>query len=60
MGRFREVPCKYYIAFGSCEKGREASHRKYCQHCSKYEPRVRIRSVNRKKLYNEQLRKKGY
>lgn len=25
MAKYRETPCKYYVAFGECTKGREAS-----------------------------------
>ena len=53
MAKFREVPCKYYIALGQCQKGRGAEHKGYCQHCGKYKPRVKVRSLNRKKMYNE-------
>lgn len=53
MAKFREVPCKYYIALGQCQKGRVAEHKGYCQHCGKYEPRAKIRSINKKKQYNE-------
>lgn len=49
MARYREVPCKFYIALGQCKKGRQAIHRTYCQHCDKYEPRVKVKSLNRKK-----------
>lgn len=58
MAKYREIPCKYYQALGQCEKGRDASHRTYCQHCGKYEPRAKIRCVNKKKLYNDKLRLK--
>ncbi len=57
MAKYKEVPCKYYIALGKCEKGREACHRTYCQHCSKYEPRAKVKSINKKKVYNEKMRK---
>lgn len=53
MAKYREMSCKYYIARGECEKGREACHKIYCQHCCKYEPRAKMRSINRKKQYNE-------
>lgn len=56
MAKFREVPCKYYIALGRCQKGREAEYKGYCQHCGKYEPRAKIRHFNKKKQYNEKQR----
>lgn len=58
MSKYRETPCKYYISCGSCEKGREASHKTYCQHCDKYEPRAKVRHLNKKKLYNDKQRSK--
>lgn len=53
MAKYREIPCKYYIAMGQCQKGREARHTTYCQHCDKYCPRARVRMLNKKKQYNE-------
>lgn len=58
MAKYREVPCKYYIALGQCTKGRAAVHKTYCQHCDKYEPRAKIRSVNKKKKYNQMIKMK--
>lgn len=58
MSKFREIPCRYYLAMGECKKGREACHKGYCQYCGKYEPRARIRIVNKKKQYNERQRGK--
>lgn len=58
MAKYRETPCKYYLALGQCQKGREACHKTYCQHCGKYEPRARVRRINKKKLYNEKQRGK--
>lgn len=58
MSNYRETPCKYYICFGECSKGRKAEQKGYCQHCGKYMPRARIHYVNKKKLYNEKIR--GY
>ena len=49
MARYREIPCKYYIALGQCQKGRAAQHKTYCQHCDKYVPRARVRCMNKKK-----------
>ncbi len=58
MSKFRETPCKYYIACGECSKGREAAHNTYCQHCDKYYPRAKVRHINKKKQYNEKQRGK--
>ena len=58
MAKYREIPCKYYIALGQCTKGREAVHKTYCQHCNKYEPRAKVRSINKKKKYNNAQRLK--
>ncbi len=49
MARYREEVCIYYMAAGQCKKGREASHKQYCQKCGKYIPRVRLKHKNRKK-----------
>ena len=58
MARYREIPCKYYIAMGQFQKGRQACHRTYCQHCGKYEPRAKVKCVNRKKqdLYHRRAK----
>ncbi|MDO4339119.1 MAG: hypothetical protein Q4C91_13715 [Eubacteriales bacterium] len=58
MAKYREIPCRFYLAYGQCSKGRDASHAGYCQHCDKYEPRARRKCVNKKKLYNEKIRSK--
>lgn len=57
MAKYREIPCKYYVARGECRKGRDASHKNYCQHCGKYCPRARVECRNRKKQYNEKVRR---
>ena len=31
MATYRESPCKYYIAYQQCQKGRRAEHGGYCQ-----------------------------
>lgn len=55
MAKYREAPCRYYVALGECRKGREAHHKGYCQRCGKYEPRAKVRSINRKKKYNRDI-----
>ena len=45
----KDFPCKYYIAFGECEKGRSACHKNYCQRCDKYEPRAKVKHKNHKR-----------
>lgn len=57
MAHYRETPCKYYISFGQCTKGRVACHTGCCQHCGKYEPRARVRHINKKKQYLNKVRK---
>ena len=57
MAKDRITPCKYYIAFGECSKGRKASHNGYCQKCGKYVPRVKEHHSNRKKQELEKIRK---
>lgn len=64
MAKYRETPCMYYIAYGECKKGRKASHKDYCQHCDKYQPRAKVHHINKKKQYNDKIRghvtQKGY
>ena len=54
----RIEPCKFYICEGQCEKGREATHKNYCQKCSKYIPRIRKKHKNKKKEKTEKIREK--
>jgi hypothetical protein len=56
MAKDRLEPCKFYICSGSCEKGRKADHYNYCQKCNKYEPRIRIKHINRKKKEIQKIR----
>lgn len=58
MAKDRLTVCKYYESFGVCKKGRTAEMKGYCQHCNKYEPRVRERHLNVKKQKLENMRKK--
>lgn len=58
MSKDRETPCKFYVCAGECTKGREAEHNGYCQHCSKYVPRARVRHLNKKKEKLQKIREK--
>lgn len=58
MAKFREVPCKYYICKGECEKGKDAEYRGICQSCSAYAPRAKVKTKNKKREYNEKQRSK--
>ena len=49
MSRYRIEPCVNYVCKGNCSKRRIADHRGYCQKCSLYEPRVRLKHKNMKK-----------
>ena len=60
MAKFRETPCKYYICKGQCEKGKEAEYKGLCQHCSKYEPRYKMKHKNRKRKEVEKARSEVY
>lgn len=60
MSKYRENPCKYYLCYGECSKGREAAHTGYCQHCDKYCPHAKVHHINKKKQYNERQRSKYY
>lgn len=55
--RDRIEPCKFYVCKGECKKGRESDHNRYCQHCVKYEPRVKRRHLNLKKQKLSKIRK---
>lgn len=57
MATDRQTPCLYYICAGQCTKGRKADHAHYCQKCSKYRPRAKVRHINRKKEKLEKMRK---
>ena len=58
MARDRIEPCIYYLCLHECKKGRAAEHNGYCQHCDKYEPRVRRKHPNAKKATIEKMRSK--
>lgn len=57
MAKDRIEPCKFYICEGQCTKNRSASHKSYCQKCSKYVPRVRRKHINEKKRKLENIRR---
>lgn len=57
MAKDRITPCKFYISFGECNKGREANHSGYCQKCNKYIPRVKEKHINRKKKELEKIKR---
>lgn len=59
--RDRIEPCKFYVCENhQCEKGRDATHKNYCQKCSKYEPRVRRRHLNMKKQKLDKIKRKEF
>ena len=53
----RETPCLYYICEGQCEKGRDETHKEYCQKCGKYYPREKVRHLNKKKEKLNKIRR---
>lgn len=57
MSRTRETPCLYYICAGQCEKSRDAEHNGHCQKCNKYQPRAKVRHINKKKEKLNKIRK---
>lgn len=57
MAKLRETVCLYYIAMGECKKGRDASHKGYCQKCNKYYPRAKMRHINKKRQKLEKIRR---
>ena len=56
--RDRITPCVYYVCKGECENGRDAEHTGYCQRCDKYQPRAKVRHINKKKQYLDKLNRK--
>ena len=58
MAKYREIPCKFYIAKGICEKNRKAELRGYCQRCMKYVPRAKVKYKNKKIDKLSQLKRK--
>ena len=56
----RITPCKHYICEGECSKGREATHKNYCQHCKLYEARARIKHINLKKQKLDKIKKSDF
>lgn len=58
MAKDHIEPCKYYICEGECSKGREGTHKSYCQKCGKYEPRIKKKHLNLKKKKLQNLRMK--
>ena len=61
MSKLRETPCKFYTCENNlCGKGRIGSHKNYCQKCNKYEPRARIRHLNKKKQKLDKIRRKEF
>lgn len=57
MAKDRETPCLYYVCAGLCQKGRKADHAHYCQKCSKYKPRAKVRHLNRKKAELDKIKR---
>ena len=60
MAKDRIEPCLSYVCKGECKKGRDADHNGYCQKCNKYEPRARIRHLNKKKQKLDKIRSKEF
>lgn len=56
MARDRETVCMFYESAGVCKKGREASHKGYCQKCDKYYPRSKERHIDVKKKKLDKIR----
>lgn len=57
MAHYRETPCKHYVSYHECKKGREACQSGYCQHCNQYDPRVKEKHINKKKHYLDKLKR---
>lgn len=56
MAKDRETVCIHYVSMGVCAKGREASHKGYCQKCDKYYPRSKERHIDLKRKKLDKLR----
>ena len=55
MAHDRVTPCKHYICKGQCTKDRVSDHTGYCQKCNKYEPRCKVKRINRKRKKLEKI-----
>ena len=59
MAKDRETPCKSYVSENNpCKKNRTAEHNGYCQKCGKYEPRAKVKHINRKKQELQKIRER--
>ena len=56
----RITPCKHYICEGECSKGREGSHKNYCQRCKLYEARARVKHINLKKQKLDKIKRNDF
>ena len=62
MAQSRNIPCKYYVYEGECERGKDGIFNKTCQKCRMYTPvehkkAFKSRDIRRlkRKEYEEQL-----
>ena len=60
MSKKRETPCKFYVCEHECEKGRDAEHNSYCQHCKLYQARAKVKHINLKKQKLEKIRRNEF
>lgn len=58
MSKTRITPCISYVCEHQCTRGRDAEHNGYCQKCSLYKPRARVKHINEKKEKLQKLREK--
>ncbi len=58
MSKDRETVCIHYVSMGVCAKGREASHKGYCQKCDQYYPRSKERHIDLKRKKLDKIRSK--
>ena len=60
MSKDRQDVCKYYENEGNCSKGREGTMKNYCQRCDKYDPRARMKHLNKKKTELGKIKDKEF
>lgn len=60
MAKDRTIVCIHYVSMGVCKKGRDASHKGYCQKCNKYYPRAKVKLRNKRRDKLEKIRQKEF
>lgn len=61
MAQNRDVACRFYLAEGQCEKGKEGTFSKACQKCKQYSPmtyKKSFRPPNLRKMKREEYERR--